>query len=83
MTYGKPKGMPTISFHATEPLSRRLRQRAKAAKLPLSAYIAETVERGLAFEPPKVALGALAGTAKLAAGYDPSAPVIPANEWAR
>jgi hypothetical protein len=30
-----------------------------------------------------VALGALAGTAKLAAGYDPSAPVIPANEWAR
>ena len=75
--------MPTLSFHATEPLSRRLRQRAKAAKIPLSSYLATTVERGLAFEPPKVALGALAGTAKLAAGYDPSAPVIPANEWAR
>ena len=28
--------MPTLSFHATEPLSRRLRQRAKAAKIPLS-----------------------------------------------
>ena len=75
--------MPTLSFHATEPLSRRLRQRARAAKLPLSAYLAATVERGLAFEPPKVALGALAGTAALAAGYDPTAPIIPANEWKR
>ena len=75
--------MPTLSFHATEPLSRRLRQRARAAKLPLSAYLAATVERGLAFEPPKVVLGALAGTAALAAGYDPTATVIPANEWKR
>jgi hypothetical protein len=75
--------MPTLSFHATEPLSRRLRQRAKAAKLPLSAYLAETVERGLTFEPPKVVLGAMAGTAKLAVGYDPAAPVIPSHEWAR
>ena len=75
--------MPTLSFHAPEPLSRRLRQRAKAAKLPLSAYLAATVERGLAFEPPKTALGAMAGTAKLAAGYDPAAPVIPASDWAR
>ena len=83
MTYRKPREMPTLSFHATEPLSRRLRQRAKAAKLPLSSYLAETVERGLAFEPPRVVLGALAGTATLAAGYDPAAPVIPAREWAR
>ena len=75
--------MPTLSFHATEPLSRRLRQRAKAARIPLSAYLAETVERGLAFESPKISLGTLAGTATLAAGYDPSAPVIPAKEWAR
>ncbi len=75
--------MPTLSFHATEPLSRRLRQRAKAAKLPLSAYLAETVERGLAFEPPKVSLGTLAGTATLISGYDASAPVIPAQDWAR
>ena len=35
MTYGKPRSMPTLSFHATEPLSRRLRQRAKAAKIPV------------------------------------------------
>lgn len=75
--------MPTLSFHATEPLARRLRQRAKSAKVPLSSYLAETIERGLAFEPPKVALGALSGTAKIAAGYDPAAPVIPPKEWRR
>ena len=75
--------MPTLSFHASVPLSRRLRQQAKAAKLPLSSYLAATVERGLAFEPPKVALGALDGTAKVATTYVPAAPVIPANEWAR
>ena len=75
--------MPTLSFHTTEPVARRLRQRAKAAKLPLSAYIAATIERGLAFEPPKVSLGALAGTATLAAGYDPAAPVIPSQDWAQ
>ena len=75
--------MPTLSFHATEPLSRRLRRQAKAARLPLSAYLAATVERGLAFEPPKVALGALAGTAALVASYDPAAPVIPGHEWKR
>jgi hypothetical protein len=75
--------MPTLSFHATEPLARRLRQRAKAAKVPLSSYLAATIERGLAFEPPRVSLGALAGSAAIAAGYDPAAPVIPANEWRR
>jgi hypothetical protein len=75
--------MPTLSFHATEPLARRLRQRAKAAKVPLSSYLTETIARGLEFEPPKVSLGALAGTAKIAADYDPVAPVIPRKEWAR
>lgn len=75
--------MPTLSFHAPEGLSRRLRKRAKAAKLPLSAYLAETVERGLAFEPPKTALGALKGTATIAADYDPAAPVFPAEDWQR
>ncbi|MBL9200930.1 MAG: hypothetical protein JNL39_10515 [Opitutaceae bacterium] len=75
--------MPTLSFHASEPMSRRLRQRARAAKLPLSAYLAVTVERGLEHEPPKVALGALAGTAALADNYDPVAPVIPARDWKR
>jgi hypothetical protein len=74
--------MPTLSFHAPEPLARRLRQRAKSAKVPLSSYLAATVERGLRFEPPKVSLGAMAGTATIRAGYDPTAPVIPANAWA-
>ena len=69
--------MPTLSFHATEPVARRLRQRAKAAKLPLSSYLAETVERGLAFEPPKVSLGAMVSTARIASDYDPTAPVLP------
>jgi hypothetical protein len=73
--------MPTLSFHATEPMARRLRQRAKFAKLPLSAYLTATIERGLAVEPPRVSLGALAGTATIATDYDPAAPVIPANEW--
>ncbi len=49
--------MPTLSFHATEPPSRRLGPRASVAKLPLSSYLAETFERGLAFEPPTVVLG--------------------------
>ncbi len=75
--------MPTLSFHASEPLARRLRQRAKACKVPLSAYVAATVERGLAHEPPKVSLGALAGTATLAGGFNPAAPVIPAQDWER
>ena len=69
--------MPTLSFHASEPVARRLRQRAKAAKVPLSSYLAETVERGLAYEAPKVSLGALAGTARMVSDYDPSAPVLP------
>jgi hypothetical protein len=73
--------MPTLSFHAPDPLAKRLRRGAKAAKLPLSAYVTATVERGLAAEPPKVALGALAGTAVLAAGYDPARPAIPAADW--
>lgn len=75
--------MPTLSFHAPESLARRLRQRAKAAKLPLSSYVATTIERGLAAEPPKVSLGALTGTATIAAEYDPAAPVIPPKDWPR
>lgn len=73
--------MPTLSFHAPEPLARRLRRGAKAAKVPLSAYVSATVERGLAFEPPKVSVGTLAGTAVLAAGFDPAAPAIPPADW--
>ena len=53
--------MPTLSFHAPVTLARRVRQRAKSARLPLSSYLAATVERGLAFEPPTISLGALAG----------------------
>ncbi len=75
--------MPTLSFHATDQLARQLRQRAKAARVPLSSYLAATVERGVAFEPPKVSLGALSGTAAIAPGYDPAAPVFPPKDWQR
>lgn len=75
--------MPTLSFHAPAPLARKLRQRAKAARMPLSSYLASAVERGLAHEPPKVSLGALVGTAAIAPDYDPAAPVIPPKEWSR
>lgn len=75
--------MPTLSFHAPVTLARRLRQRAKSARVPLSSYLAATVERGLAYEPPKVSLGALAGTATVAADYDPAAPAIPRKDWPR
>lgn len=75
--------MPTLSFHASSPLARRLKQRAKAAKVPLSSYLAATVERGLAHEPPKISLGALAGTAEISPDYDPAAPVFPPKEWSQ
>ena len=75
--------MPTLSFHAPVTLARRVRQRAKSARLPLSSYLAATVERGLAFEPPTVSLGALAGTATIAASYNPVAPAFPPKDWPR
>jgi hypothetical protein len=72
--------MPTLSFHTSEPVARRLRQRARAAKLPLSAFLAATVERGLVHEPPKRTRGFMQGLFD-STGLDPSRPVFAPGDW--
>jgi hypothetical protein len=44
-TFRNLKVMPTLSFHAPEPLARKIRAAAKRRGIPVSRFIKETVER--------------------------------------
>jgi hypothetical protein len=47
-TFINIKVMPTLSFHAPEPLGRKIRAAAKRRGIPVSRFIKETVEREVA-----------------------------------
>jgi hypothetical protein len=44
-TFRNLKVMPTLSFHAPEPIARKIRAAAKRRGIPVSRFIKETVER--------------------------------------
>lgn len=72
--------MPTLSFHAPEELSRRLRKKARAAKKPLSTYLVETIERGIVSEPPQTPYGSMKGLIK-SESLDPNEPAFSPDDW--
>jgi len=73
--------MPTLSFHASIPLAKMVRRTATRQKRKVSELLAEAVERGLEAEQPGALLGCCANLSKPGRPYDPSAPVIPEEEW--
>jgi hypothetical protein len=48
--YRNLKVMPTLSFHAPEPVSRKIRAAAKRRGIPVSRFIKEAAEREAARE---------------------------------
>ena len=73
--------MPTLSMHLPAPLYKKVRSAARRAKQNPSQFARKAIENELLRLPPAVTMGALIGTASLAADYDPTAPVIPAEDW--
>jgi hypothetical protein len=75
--------MPTLSVHLTMPQYRKVRAAARRAKQKPSQFARRALENELRRMPPVVTMGALAGSARLAANYDPAAPVFSDDDWAR
>jgi hypothetical protein len=73
--------MPTLSVHLSAPLYKNVRAAAKRAKLKPSQFARKAVENELRRMPPALTMGALVGTASLAPGYDPVAPVFDDSDW--
>ena len=73
--------MPTLSVHLSAPLYKKVRAAAKRAKQKPSQFARKAVENELQRMPPALTMGALAGTACLAPGYDPVAPVFADSDW--
>jgi predicted transcriptional regulator len=73
--------MPTLSMHLPAPLYKKVRAAARRAKQKPSQFARQAIEHELRRVPPAVTMRALAGTASLAADYDPAAPVIPLEDW--
>ena len=73
--------MPTLSGHLPAPIYKKVRTAARRAKQKPSQFARRAVENELLRTPPAVTMGALAGTAKFAPGYDPVAPVFLDNDW--
>ena len=75
--------MPTLSVHLTPPQYKKVRAAARRAKQNPSQFARRALENELRRTPPAVTMGALVGTARLAADYDPAAPVFPDDHWTR
>jgi hypothetical protein len=73
--------MPTLSVHLPPPLFKKVRAAAKRAKLKPSQFARKAVENEFRRMPPALTMGALVGTASLAPGYDPAAPVFDDSDW--
>jgi hypothetical protein len=73
--------MPTLSVHLPALLYKKVRAAARRTKQKPSQFARQAIERELRLVPPTVTMGSLAGTAKLAADYDPVAPVIALEDW--
>jgi hypothetical protein len=73
--------MPTLSVHLSPPLYKKVRAAAKRAKLKPSQFARKAVENEFRRMPPALTMGALVGTASLAPGYDPAAPVFDDSDW--
>jgi hypothetical protein len=73
--------MPTLSVHLPTPLYKKVRAAAKRAKQKTSQFARKAVENELQRMPPALTMGALAGTASFAPGYDPAAPVFDDGDW--
>lgn len=73
--------MPTLSFHASAPLAKQVKRMARLQKRKVSDLLAETVERGLKAEEPGGLLGCCTDLSRPGKAYDPSAPVIPPQDW--
>ena len=73
--------MPTISFHAPSALHRKFISAARRGRLNPSQFARAAVEEKLLRMPPAVTRGFLAGTAALAADFDPEKPVFSSSDW--
>ena len=73
--------MPTLSFHASAPLAKAVKQTAARQKRKVSELLAEAVDRGLKAQQPGALLGCCADLSLPGKAYDPSKPIIPAHEW--
>jgi len=73
--------MPTLSFHASAPLAKTVRQTAERQKRAVSELLAEAVERGLRDQQPGSLLVCCAGLSQPGKPHDAYAPAIPLDEW--
>ena len=73
--------MPTLSMHLPAPLYKKVRAAARRTKQKPSQFARQAIEHELRRVPPAVTMGALVGTASLAPGYDPAAPVFDDSDW--
>jgi hypothetical protein len=73
--------MPTLSIHLPPKTYKQLRA-AMGKKQTPSAFGRYLIERQLALLPVKVSLGSMKGLLATAPDFDPSAPVIPINDYA-
>jgi hypothetical protein len=73
--------MPTLSFHASQPLARMVRRTAARQKRKVSELLAEAVERGLQPQQPGALLGCCAEISLPGSPYQPEAAAIPAEDW--
>jgi len=62
-------------------LKRELNRAARRRGLKASAAARAYIEEGVARDRPGALLGAGAGTAVFAPGYNPETPAIPAKDW--
>ncbi len=73
--------MPTLSIHLPSALDKKLRKTAKRLKQKPAQFARRAIEHELAQTSPAVTMGFMKGTATIAADYDPTAPVIPLEDW--
>jgi hypothetical protein len=73
--------MPTLSFHASDPLAKVVKRTAARQKRAVSELLADAVVRGLKDQQPGSLLDCCADLALRGKAYNPSAPAIPVSDW--
>lgn len=73
--------MPTLSIHLPPKTYKQLRAAKGKAQTP-SAFGRALIERQLALLPAKTALGSMKGMLATAPDFDPSAAVVPLEDYA-